>query len=146
MKLILAGKYESAIVRAVDSEYQPIRNTISHVYYADLNRVTEKRFFDGTCTFMAIGDETYVPWWLDWNFPYPSSTMLAGELSLKRTPRDRDENDFVYAEVEKLAKEITKNKVLSRRSIRYIRTFDFTGYEEREIEEIRGELRDITLA
>jgi len=146
VKLILAGKYESAIVRAVDADYQPMRNNTSHPYYVDLNRITDKRFFDGAGTFMSIANETYVPLWLDWNFPYEASATLASGLSLKRTPSDRDENEIVYREIDKIAKQVISKRVLSRKSLAYIRTLDLSSYEEDEIATVKSELRDVTNA
>jgi hypothetical protein len=118
MQIILSGKYESALVRMIDADLSPNRNTTGHEYYADLNRNTDKHFVDGAGTFVSITNETYVPWELDWNYPYPNSY----ELDIRRTarPEDREDRNSHYKQVDSLIDGIIKRRILSTISRHYI--------------------------
>jgi hypothetical protein len=82
MKIISAGKFESALVRLVDEVVMPDRNVNPNPYYMDLNRIVDRSFVDGVGTFIALAQETIFPAELDWgdlerlDRPHPSSTAM----------------------------------------------------------------------
>src|SRR4051794_13900230 len=111
MKIIPAGKFESAIVRLVDEIALPERNLSGHPYYMDLNRAVDRSFSDGVGTFVAVAGETIVPWELDWN-----EVGERIQLGLHRSPRpDRDDeaDRHRYDSLRSLNEQICKTPVLS---------------------------------
>src|SRR5262245_55314666 len=113
MKIVPAGKYESALVRLVDELVTPHRNVTGHRYYMDLNRAVDRKFIDGVGTFVALAEETIVPWELDWA-PQPNRSRPL-ELGVSRSVRpDRDEEyDRRYDELEQLIESVCEDNVLS---------------------------------
>lgn len=56
MKVVLAGKFEAALIRSIDEVIQPQRNVSTHEYYVSLNRMVAKNYFDRCGTFIALSD------------------------------------------------------------------------------------------
>ncbi|MBR0681599.1 hypothetical protein GXW74_13970 [Roseomonas eburnea] len=67
MRIILGGRFETALVRSFDAAVYPQRNGTTHRYYVCLNRKLPKAYFDRTATFVALANETLVPS-IDWGF------------------------------------------------------------------------------
>lgn len=136
MKIIPAGKFESALVRLVDDVLMPSRNTTGHDYYMDLNRKVDRSFVDGIGTFIALTEETVVPWELDWADPSQADDNKRIELGVRRSARrDRDDKEDTrqYHELNALNEQICKSDILSRRSLEYITSLDLTTYPEQVI-------------
>jgi hypothetical protein len=68
MQIVLGGKFESALVRAIDEEILPQRNRTRHDYYLGLNRHTDPSFLHRVGTFIVLAERTLVPQ-VDWNYP-----------------------------------------------------------------------------
>lgn len=54
MDVVLGGKFESAILRAVEAENSPGRLPTTHRYYLALQRWTDRLFFERAATFSAL--------------------------------------------------------------------------------------------
>ena len=67
MKIVLAGKFEAALVRDIDAIINPRFNASTHPYYTALNRWVPKTYSDRSGTFIALSDETIVPQ-ADWGY------------------------------------------------------------------------------
>src|SRR5690349_25067271 len=65
MKIILAGKFENALIRASDEVLFPQRNTSTNSYYSSLNRYVSSEQFERSGTFVAIADDVLIPM-VDW--------------------------------------------------------------------------------
>jgi hypothetical protein len=65
MKIILAGKFENALIRASDEVLSPHRNTSTNSYYSSLNRYVGSEQFERSGTFVAIADDVLIPM-ADW--------------------------------------------------------------------------------
>lgn len=137
MKIIPAGKFESALVRLVDEVLNPSRNVTDHRYYMDLNRLVDRGFFEGIGTFIALSQETVVPWELDWLDldQLPGGQRI--ELGVHRARRrdwGSEEDRKRYDVLKELNDQICKNQVLSRKSLDYIASLDLSTYPEQIIE------------
>jgi hypothetical protein len=133
MKIIPAGKYESALVRLADEIANPNRNTTGHQYYMDLNRLVGRDFIDGVGTFIALSEQTIVPWELDWsekNEGIPVGLNIQRSLS----PNRDEEYNRHYDELEKLIKQISSSNILSSSSFEYITSLDLHGYSKEIID------------
>jgi hypothetical protein len=144
MKIIPAGKFESALARLVDEVVQPRRNTTGNSYYMDLNRLVDRSFVDGVGTFVALTEETVVPWELDWVNLNQVADERRIELGVHRSAR-RDRNDEEdnrrYDELRALNEQICKSHILSRRSLEYITSLDLAPYPEEVIKDWRKNIR-----
>jgi hypothetical protein len=133
MKIIPAGKFESALVRLVDEVVQPGRNTIGHLYYMDLNRSVDRSFVDGVGTFVALSEETVVPRNLDWvdlNQVTDDQRIELGVHRAARRHRNDEEDNRRYDELRALNEQICKSHILSRKSLEYITSLDLATYPE----------------
>jgi hypothetical protein len=129
MKVIFAGKFESALIRSIDDVLQPARNAATHGYYAGLNRMVTRNYFERCGTFIALAKKTLVPN-VDWNFPYDQK--YRGELTNVdlgveiAEPRAKEWDEKIVRYVE----DILKQPVLSEASRRYIANLTFLHYPE----------------
>jgi hypothetical protein len=133
MKIVPAGKYESALVHLVDELVSPDRNKTGHLYYMDLNRSVDRAFIDGVGTFAALSDNTVVPWELDWSDLNKRSGEERIEIGVQKSPRaDRDdaESNNRYDQLKALGEQICEKSVLSERTVQYITNLDLTGYPD----------------
>lgn len=145
MKIIPAGKYESALVRLVDEIVMPDRNVTGHSYYMDLNRAVDRKLVDGVGTFVALAEETIVPWELDWHDPKERTGSERIELGVSRSlrpDRDDEEDHRRYQELDELNKSICASGVLSAQSLEYITSLDLSGYPENVIKRWNENVED----
>jgi hypothetical protein len=127
MKIILAGKFETALIRSVDEVVQPPRNVSTNDYYVGLNRKVTSNYFDRCGTFVALAKATLIPT-VDWNYPY--GKQYRGELEhvdlgiehaeSKNNEWDKDTVTFVEA--------LLQQRALSASSRAYISNLTFTHY------------------
>lgn len=142
MKIIPAGKYESALVRLVDEMANPRRNATGHPYYLDLNRSVDRTFNDGVGTFVALAEETVVPWQLDWSEQGGEERVDLGVRRSSRQDQDDEDHHHKYDELLKLNKQICDRGILSRNSLEYITSLDLTTYPKDVIEGWHDNLAD----
>ena len=136
MKIIPVEKYESALVRLVDEAIQPSRNIKGSRYYMDLNRVVNRSFVDGIGTFIALAEETVVPWQLDWGDrsqgPDEARIKLGVHKSAAPDPNG-EESRRQYDDLKALNEEIRGSDILSPQSLEYVTTLDLTTYPRQAI-------------
>lgn len=133
MKIVLAGKFEIALVRSADQIRQPDRNASTHEYYAGLNRMVPKSYSDRCGTFIALSEKTLVPI-IDWGDPQSGEV---GELDLgveiaKASSREWDEN------VRKFVAIILRSEALSASSTAYISVLSISHYDEKSQAHIKS--------
>jgi hypothetical protein len=134
MDVILAGKFESALVRSIDSILQPGRNISTNSYYIGLNRYVRKEYFERAGTFIALADNVFVPE-VDWNFCYGkeyhgslANTDLGISLCAPRL-HEWDEETRTFARI------ILNNHGLTSESLNYISEIVLKEYSKEFREE-----------
>lgn len=132
MKIIPAGKFESALVRLVDELIIPTRNVTGHQYYMDLNRIVDRAFSDGVGTFVALAGETIISSELDWK--EPGDQIQLGVHRSRTWDRGSEEDMRHYAGLKSLKEQICNDGVLSKKSLEYITSLDLHSYPENVIE------------
>ena len=131
MKIIPAGKFESALVRLVDEVLNPNRNMTGHEYYMDLNRVVDRSYVEGVGTFIALANDTLVPFELDWSDLDNSKGNERIELGVHKTERpDRsnEEDNTLHEKLSELAEQICDRQILSIKSLEYVTSLDLATY------------------
>jgi hypothetical protein len=127
MKIILAGKFETALIRGVDEVVQPPRNVSGNEYYVGLNRKVADNYFDRSGTFIALADMVLVPT-VDWNYPYGNQyrgELASVDLGIERMDSAGNEWD---RDVIKVVESLLKQRVLSPSSHAYISNLTFSHY------------------
>jgi len=140
MKAILGGKFESALIRAMDEANRPHFNRITHPYYLGLNRRSDSSFFDRGATFVAIADEIIVPQ-ADWSPSAEGPNGVDGKSLGVRygegTFKEWDENARSFASV------LLGARALSSGSLNYISEMDLTDLSKADREKVNEKLDDI---
>lgn len=142
MNIVLGGKFETAVVRSINSIIQPNRNVSTNRYYMGLNRYVPNEYFDRASTFVALASNTVVPE-IDWNFPYGKQyhgSLAEVELGIRRDEsqfHERDEDTRIFVRI------IRQNKVLSVSSVEYISTLILKEYDRMKQEEMGKSRQDI---
>jgi hypothetical protein len=144
MKVIFAGKFESALIRSIDAELLPSRNQARSGYYSSLNRHVPKSYFDRCGTFIAIAESVPVPS-VDWGYPNKENRghLSGAELGIEATEAGGGEWDD---DTEAFVELILKKRVLSASSKNYISNLTVTHlskvdrtYVNANLKKIRGE-------
>lgn len=146
MKIVFAGKFESALIRSVDEVLIPDRNSRASGYYAGLNRHVSSNYFDRCSTFIAIADRVLVPS-VDWNYPIDKkyhgalSDVDLGVESTKAGGGEWDNDTKAFVEL------ALKRKALSPSSRNYISNLTVThlsksdrAYFNANLKKVRGEV------
>jgi len=82
--IVLGGKFEAALLRALELVNRPERIPTSHPYYRSLYRWTEPAFFDRVGTFVAVADVVEIGG-ADWSGGLdPDDKLRAEQLGLRQ--------------------------------------------------------------
>jgi hypothetical protein len=143
MDIILAGKFETAMVRGIDEVLHPSRNASGNTYYVGLNRKVDHSYFERCGTFISIADSIKVPG-IDWNFAYSAEQqgpLRDLDLGIKNTPAGgREWNDDTRAFV----KVILSTPALSKDSLNYISALKFSHYDPEDRQQLEADLERLT--
>lgn len=142
MRIVLGGKFESAIIRELDEINRPQRNRTTHPYYLGLNRKSERLFFERAATFIAIAEEILMPL-ADWSdtpeYGGPPG-LLGSKLGLRTqvgSHNEWDEDHRSYASV------ILSRRVLSDDIYKYISTLDLSDLSKEDRSKVKGNSRNV---
>jgi|CXWL01.1.fsa_nt_gi hypothetical protein len=126
MRVIVGGKFESALIHELDGINRPERNATTHPYYLGLNRKNDRSFFERLATFLAIAEQLIVPV-ADWSDGPKIPDGVSGEsLGLKSQSGQHNEWD---EKSKSFVKSLLENGVLSDDSYRYITELDLSGHD-----------------
>ncbi len=128
MKIVLGGKFESSLIRNIDSVIQPDRNVSTHSYYVGLNRYVAKSYFERAATFVALADSTLVPE-VDWNYPYRRDyrgSLAELDFGIERDKTEIREWDY---DTRKFVGILLKNRVLSSGSWLHVSGLSLIHYD-----------------
>ena len=135
MFILLGGKFESAMIRAVDQHNRPDRNTSTHPYYVGLNRKSPRSYFDRAATLMTLANETVVAG-ADWSDqPDSSDGILPDQLAIRHDSSvhgewDPDARDF--------AAKVIESGILPPRLRGYISHFELDEHDAESAAYIRS--------
>jgi hypothetical protein len=119
MHVMLGGKFEYAVIRAIDAQNNVPRNDRASGYYGGLNRRTPKSFLDRAATFLMLAEEVLIAGadWSDVPSPGVVSGVSGSDLGLRHEFGRFGEWD---EEGRSLAKAILDKNLLSEELIAYI--------------------------
>ncbi|OBQ67806.1 hypothetical protein [Mesorhizobium erdmanii] len=142
MRVILGGKFESALIRALDEVNLPHQNRNPHTYYLGLNRKSDPIYFERSATFLAIADQTLMPA-ADWSGAADHERLSARALGLKTQVSVYKEWDKEAKEASDYASLLLDKRILTNNTIRYISYLDLSDLADEDRAQIEIDIKNI---